>query len=199
MPARFAVAPAGEAQENATLEGLTLADGGRELVASMEGTLSGDTGDGTFRRLLVYTRHGDGYRLGKQVGYRVEPGMRIPEIQEYAPDRFLVMEASWSAEVGNRIQLYAIDTRHAADVSRVGDLAGEARLVVHKRLVSDVTSCPDLGATAKETQINPLMDNYEGMIATPQQHGHYQVTLISDDNFGASQTTRLLRLGARLP
>jgi len=199
VPPRFAVTPAGEATDNATLEGLTLADGGHEIVASMEGTLSGDTGDGTFRRILVYTKAGHGYRLSTQIGYRVEPGMRIPEIQEYAPHRFLVMEASWSAEVGNRIRLYAIDTRHAVDVSRVGDLADAPATVAAKRLVSDVTSCPDLGASAKETQLNPLMDNYEGMIATPAGRGAFDVTLVSDDNFGATQTTRFLRLAARLP
>jgi hypothetical protein len=90
-----------------------------------------------------------------------------------------------------------------------------------KRLVADVTACPSLGATAKETQANPLMDNFEGMAVVPlrarhdharhhaRRHGRRcehgrsselaRVLLISDDNFSATQTTRVLDLAARLP
>jgi hypothetical protein len=199
VPARFAVAPEGESTANATFEGLTIGRGGRQIIVSMEGTLAGDTGDGTFRRILVYTRAHHGYRLARQVGYRVDPGMRIPEIQEYAPGKLLIMEASWSAEVGNRITLYAVDISRAADVTDVADLATTPRLVVSKRLVADVTSCPDLGATAKETQINPLMDNYEGMTTRRLGGGAYAVSLISDDNNSAVQTSRILNLVALLP
>ncbi|MEP9381936.1 esterase-like activity of phytase family protein [Nocardioides sp. KR10-350] len=199
VPARFAVEPAGESTGNATFEGLTVGRGGRQIVVSMEGTLSGDTGDGTFRRLLVYSKSHGGYRLTRQVAYRVDDGMRIPEIQEYAPGRLLVMEASWSEDVGNEIMLYAVDLTRARDVSRITDLATAPQTVMHKTLVADVTACPDLGATAKETQANPLMDNYEGMTTRPLGHGSYAVTLLSDDNFGEAQWTRFLNLVARLP
>ncbi|QDP98329.1 esterase-like activity of phytase family protein [Microlunatus elymi] len=209
VPARFAVAPKGEATENATLEGLTISRSGRILIASMEGTLSGDTGDGSFRRLLVYAKSRHGFRLTKQIGYRVDDGMRIPEIAEYAPGKLLIMEAAWSADVGNTITLYASDISHARDVSRVQDLATTRNLVVHKRLIDDVTKCPDLGATAKETQLNPLMDNFEAMAVKPAindrsfgasgHRGAYDVTLLSDDNFNESQTTRVLDLVAQLP
>jgi len=209
VPARFAVQPAGEATANATLEGLTISRSGRTIIASMEGTLSGDTGDGNFRRLLIYTRTHHGYRLDRQLAYRVDDGMRIPEIAEYAPGKLLIMEAAWSADVGNTVTLYAADISRAADVSDVPDLAATPDLVVGKQLIADVTKCPDLGATAKETQINPLMDNYEAMAVRPAiglgvfgGHGHrgsYQVTLLSDDNFNDTQTTRVLDLVARLP
>lgn len=109
------------------------------------------------------------------------------------------MEASWSADVGNKIMLYAADISRASDVSRVEDLADAPQLVVSKRLVADVTSCPDLGATAKETQLNPLMDNYEGMITRRIGHRLYAVSLISDDNNSDTQTTRVLNLVAMLP
>jgi hypothetical protein len=66
-----------------------------------------------------------------------------------------------------------------------------------------------MGATAKETQTNPLMDNFEGMAIQPLggsggrggRSGHEvaKVTLISDDNFSATQTTRVVSLAARLP
>jgi hypothetical protein len=63
-----------------------------------------------------------------------------------------------------------------------------------------------MGAPAKEAQTNPLMDNFEGMTIGPvgshhRRGGHpvARVTLISDDNFGATQTTRVLNLAALLP
>jgi hypothetical protein len=95
----------------------------------------------------------------------------------------------------------------------VPDLAtAPSRDVMTKSLVADVTACPSLGATAKETQTNPLMDNFEGMSVVPVRgghpgrHGRHQrakelahVLLISDDNFSATQTTRVLDLAALLP
>jgi hypothetical protein len=81
VPARFRVAPAGQATANATLEGLTISPDGQQIVAAMEGTLSADIsagGDDTYRRLLVYRRDPNGaYHLSKQIGYQVQPGNRI--------------------------------------------------------------------------------------------------------------------------
>ncbi len=70
VPARFdVVTTGGEATVNATLEGLTVAPNGRQIVAAMEGTLSGDTPtDGspaTFRRFLVYAASSHGWILTK--------------------------------------------------------------------------------------------------------------------------------------
>ncbi|HEX3650358.1 MAG TPA: hypothetical protein VHV49_18185 [Pseudonocardiaceae bacterium] len=70
---------------------------------------------------------------------------------------------------------------------------------MHKRLVANLVTCPTLGAPAKETQTNPLLDNFEGMAVTGREHGLTGVSMISDDNFSAAQTTRVLNLLARLP
>jgi hypothetical protein len=69
---------------------------------------------------------------------------------------------------------------------------------VRKTLVADLVTCPTLGATAKEFRTNPLMDNYEGMAIVPGSQAD-TVHVISDDNFGATQTTRVLTVSARLP
>lgn len=210
VPVRFRVAPAGEATANATLEGLTVSPNGRRIVASMEGTLSGDVGaDGTdtYRRFLVYDRSRSGWRLAEQLGYQVDPGNRIAEVQAYGPDGLLVLEAAYDPATGNTIELYAVHTARAADVTDVPDLAeAPAADVMPKTLVADVTACPSMGAPAKEAQTNPLMDNFEGMTIGPvgshhRRGGHpvARVTLISDDNFGATQTTRVLNLAALLP
>ncbi len=210
VPARFAVTgttPAGEATSNATLEGLTITPSGHRIIAAMEGTLSGDLpadgSEGTYRRFLVYDadRYGR-WHLTKEIGYRVDAGQRVPEVAAYGENAFLVEEASFSVTTGNAVTLYAVTgLSRARDVTGVANLsAAPAADVVRKTLVADVTACPSLGAPAKETQTNPLMDNYEGMaITTPVIGGVAGVSLISDDNFSPTQTTRVLNLLARLP
>lgn len=208
IPARFAVTgttPAGQATNNATLEGLTITPDGRTVIAAMEGALSGDvsaSGDATLHRFLVYTqdRHGD-WTLEKQIAYRTDAGMRVPEVTAYGDDAFLVEEASFSATAGNAINLFAVTGLHRArDVSGIDNLStAPARTVVNKQLVSDLVACPTLGAPAKETQANPLLDNFEGMAVTGRAFGLTGVSLISDDNFSATQTTRVLNLLVRLP
>jgi hypothetical protein len=215
VPARFAVAgttPGGEATRNATLEGLTITPSGRRIVAAMEGALSGDvspTGDANLHRFLVYDADALGrWHLTKQVGYRTDAGMRVPEVTAYGENSLLVEEASFSVTTGNAVSLYAVTgLNHAPDVSAVPNLSlAPARDVVRKRLVADLVRCPTLGASAKETQANPLLDNYEGMAITwAHRLGGRKgallagVSLISDDNFSATQTTRILNLAARLP
>jgi hypothetical protein len=198
VPARFAVTPAGEATRNATLEGLTLAPSGRRIIAAMEGALSGDT-DPTQHRFLVYDqdRHGQ-WALTKQIAYRTEPGLRVPEVAAYGHDSLLVMEAAFDPVTGNTIDLYAVSGLHrAADVTGIAGLATAPGLALPKRLVAHLVDCPTLGAPAREPQANPLLDNYEGMAVTPGRHAD-TITLISDDNFNATQYTRLLTLTASL-
>ena len=210
VPSRFLVAPLGQATSNKTLEGLTVSPDGEQIVAAMEGTLSGDisaAGDDTYRRLLVYRRNAHGhYGLVKQIGYQVDPGNRISEVQAYDRARLVVMEAAYDPATGNSIELYAVTTvATAPDVSAVDNLSSAPASVMAKRLVANVTDCPTLGAPAKEAQANPLMDNFEGMairaVRRPGRAGGYlgAVSLISDDNFSAGQTTRILNLVADLP
>jgi hypothetical protein len=201
VPGRFAVTPSGQATANATLEGLTLTPDGHRIVAAMEGALSGDT-DATLHRFLVYDagRHGS-WSLVKQIAYRTEAGQRVPEVAAYGRDSLLVMEAAFDAVNGNSINLYAVQgLDRAPDVSRVSNLAtAPARDVLRKSLVADLVKCPTLGAPSREPQANPLLDNYEGMAVVPGRRGVDTVELISDDNFSATQFTRLLTLSARLP
>jgi hypothetical protein len=200
VPARFAVAPAGEGTRNATLEGLTITPDGREIIAAMEGALSGD-GDATLHRFLVYDLVGGDWRLARQIGYRAENGNRVPEVVAYSGDGLLVEEAAFSAASGNSVELYAVTgVRHAFDVSGVGDLSlGPAHSIVRKRLVADLVGCPSLGAPTKETQVNPLLDNFEGMAVTWRVFGVTGVSLVVDDNFSATEITRVLNLAVRLP
>ena len=208
IPARFAVTgatPAGQATSNATLEGLTISRSGREIIASMEGALSGDvsaSGDATLHRFLVYDVDKRGtWHLTKQVAYRTDAGNRVPEVQAYGKDSLLVEEAAFSATAGNSVELYAVkDVGASPDVSGVANLSlAPARDVARKQLVTSLVGCPTLGAPSRETQANPLLDNYEGMDITSGGPGLATVSMISDDNFSATQFTRVLNLIARLP
>ena len=210
MPARFAVrgtTPEGEATANATLEGLTLTPDGRRLVAAMEGALSGDTagtGDETWHRFLVY-RHGRrGWTLERQLAYRTEPGQRVPEVAAVGRSDLVVQEAAFNPATGNATQLYLVrGYNRAPDVTHVEDLsaAGDA-VAVDKRLLADIVACPTLGATSRQPQVNPLLDNYEGLAVTGdvRWRGNRLVglSLVSDDNFGATQITRVLNVAVTL-
>jgi hypothetical protein len=207
IPARFAVTgttPDGQATSNATLEGLTISRSGHEIISSMEGALSGDvsaSGDATFHRFLVYDQARNGtWQLTKQIAYRTETGNRIPEVQAYGKDSLLVEEAAFSTTAGNSEELYAVKNAGSApDVSNVANLSqAPASDVVGKKLVANLVQCPTLGAPSRETQANPLLDNYEGMTIVGGP-GLAAVSLISDDNFSATQFTRVLNLLVKLP
>jgi hypothetical protein len=207
IPARFAVTgttPDGQATSNATLEGLTISRSGHEIISSMEGALSGDvsaSGDATFHRFLVYDQARNGtWQLTKQIAYRTETGNRIPEVQAYGKDSLLVEEAAFSTTAGNSEELYAVrNAGSAPDVSNVANLSqAPASDVVGKKLVASLVQCPTLGAPSRETQANPLLDNYEGMTVVGGP-GLAAVSLISDDNFSATQFTRVLNLLLKLP
>jgi hypothetical protein len=208
IPPRFAVTgttAAGQATSNATLEGLTIARSGREIIAAMEGALSGDvsaTGGATLHRFLVYDQDRPGsWQLTRQIAYRTETGNRIPEVAAYGRDSLLVEEAAFSAATGNSVELYAVKGIDAApDVSGVANLSlAPARDVLRKKLVANLAGCPTLGAPSRETQANPLLDNYEGMAITLGGPGLAGVSMISDDNFSATQFTRVLNLVVTLP
>ncbi|MEU9183222.1 esterase-like activity of phytase family protein [Streptomyces sp. NPDC048484] len=220
VPDALRVAPAGRAVSNQTFEALTLFPGGRTLLAGMEGSLSGDT-PGVVR-LQSWQRHDShgahhshavhghqDFRLAAQYGYRTDTGLGVVETAA-TPDgsRLLVLERGFTPGVGNTVRLYLADLRHATDTSGVEALTGQDGVrLVRKTLLADLADCPSLGATAKQPQPNPLLDNIEGMTITGRTpgahrthgaHSALKVLLVSDDNQNAVQTTRFYSLRVRL-
>ncbi|MDX3669046.1 esterase-like activity of phytase family protein [Streptomyces europaeiscabiei] len=207
VPDALKVAPAGRAVANQTFEGLTLLPGGRTLLASMEGALSGDTAGAV--RFQTWQRQGGArnFRLSAQYGYRTDTGLGVVEVAGLPGGRLLVLERGFTAGVGNTVRLYAADTRGATDTGGVDVLTGQdgdgVRLV-RKTLLADLVNCPSLGATAKQPQPNPLLDNIEGMAVTGSSRsggrgpGRLNVVLVSDDNQNAVQTTRFYFLRVRV-
>jgi hypothetical protein len=200
VPDDLRVTPAGRASVNLTFEGLTLQPGGRTLVASMEAALSGDQGN--LVRFQTWTRTGDtdDFRLAAQYGYPVDPALGVSEIRATGDGRLLVLERGFIPGIGNTIRLYLADLGQASDVGAVQDLTQRAGRLVRKTLLADLGHCPSLGATAREDQVNPLLDNIEGLAVTGRDpDGGLRLLLVSDDNQNPAQTTRLYSLTAHLP
>ncbi|MFY4723300.1 esterase-like activity of phytase family protein [Streptomyces sp. LaBMicrA B280] len=198
VPPSLLVAPAGRATSNQTFEGLTLLPGGRTLLASMEDPIAGDSAD--LVRFQTWTRtKGDHFRLAAQYGYRIDAGLGVPEVQATPDGRLLVLERGFTAGVGNTVRLYLADPRHATDTSGIENLTGQGGVrLIKKTLLADLAACPSLGATAKQPQPNPLLDNIEGMTITGRDRtGRLQVLLVSDDNQNPVQTTRFYYLRVR--
>ncbi|MFI0541816.1 esterase-like activity of phytase family protein [Streptomyces sp. WSLK1-3] len=198
VPAALRVAPAGRATANQTFEGLTLLHGGRTLLASMEYALSGDTAG--IVRLQTWTRHARTWKPAEQYAYRTDAAfLGVPEVQALPDGRLLVLERGFTSGVGNTVRLYLADPRHATDTGGVENLTGQADVrLIGKTLLTDLASCPTLGATAKQPQPNPLLDNIEGMAVTGHDKGRLKVLLVSDDNQNAVQTTRFYSLRVRV-
>lgn len=213
--------PKGQASHNLTLEGLSLSPTGHELVSAMEGTLKSDVyqNRSDARRFLVYrddvTGKAGQWTLVKQVGFHTVPGLDISDIVLDSEDSLYVLQRSWNSETGNKVALsYVSGLNGAPDVSGVANLNDpkNASEFVKSRQIGELDKLPDLGASAKPGahQANPLMDNYEGLVitnldqlATPDASwyrgdGEYKaaISIISDDNYSATQTTRILDVEA---
>ncbi|MFC3577701.1 esterase-like activity of phytase family protein [Streptomyces yaanensis] len=198
VPDSLRVAPAGRAATNLTFEGLTLLPGGHTLLASMEYSISGDSAG--IARFQTWKRHGGHFELAAQYGYRIDAGLGVPEVQATPDGRLLVLERGWTSGVGNTVRLYLADPRHATDTSGIDSLTGQSDVrLIKKTLLADLVNCPSLGATAKQPQPNPLLDNIEGMTITGSTKDRLNVLLVSDDNQNNAQITRLYSLRVRLP
>ncbi|MEU9402190.1 esterase-like activity of phytase family protein [Streptomyces sp. NPDC048242] len=198
VPENLRVAPAGRATANQTFEGLTLLPGGHTLLASMEYALAGD--DSGTVRFQTWTREHGRFRLGAQYAYRTDsPELGVPEVQATPDGRLLVLERGFTAGVGNTVRLHLADPRHATDTSRVEHLTGQPGVrLLRKTPLADIADCPTLGATARQPQPNPLLDNIEGMTVTGRDgKGRLKVLLVSDDNQNPAQTTRFYYLRVR--
>ena len=203
VPDRFRVAPAGQATVNQTFEALAATPDGRVLFAGMEGPLSADGRDSAGRglqRIVRYEgRSGGRYETRAQYAYRTDPGLGLVELVAVGDDLLLALERGFTAGIGNTVRVYRVSALGATDVSTVDSLGTvtDSRTWLGKQLLVDLVDCPPSGATAKQPQPNPLLDNVEGM-AFDGRNGLY---LVSDDNNGATQTTRVyaLRVEVRPP
>ncbi|GAA1638888.1 esterase-like activity of phytase family protein [Actinoplanes couchii] len=194
VPARFQVAPAGEATTNQTFEALTATPDQRVIYAGMEGALAPD-GAGN-NRIIRYA----GNRTS-QYAYRTDPGLGLVELVALGGDQLLSVERGFTAGVGNTVRVYRVSATGAPDVTGVAALSTvtDPRTWLGKQLLVDIADCPPSGATAKQPQPNPLLDNIEGAALGPVlADGRRVLHLISDDNGSATQITRLYTLAVKI-
>ncbi|MDA0179259.1 esterase-like activity of phytase family protein [Solirubrobacter phytolaccae] len=183
-PPRFGIAPNGQATTNQAFEGLAGSEDGRTLFAGMEGALSAD---GTGRlRLIRYDRpkRGD-FVPTTQYAYKADENFNLVELAVVDEERLLVMERKF---LNNQwgIRVYEAYLGGAQDVSSVAALSDSSPFI-YKRLLLDVTDH------------TPLIDNIEGLaLGGKLADGRRELTLISDDNFSASQATRVYRFAVKL-
>ncbi|MEV5961985.1 esterase-like activity of phytase family protein [Kribbella sp. NPDC051952] len=204
VPSRFQVAPAGEATSNATFESLAVSGDGLSLFAGMEGPLASDGTDAdgrTRNRIIRYLGlPGHGYRPVAQYAYKPDPGLALVELAWVSPTELVSMERTFTPGVGNTIRIFTVSLRRAADVTGRASLANApAGVFLQKKQLFDLVNCPPSGAVAKQPQPNPLLDNVEGLaLGGYLPGGRRQLYLMSDDNNGATQITRLYSLAVDL-
>ncbi|MEJ3744453.1 esterase-like activity of phytase family protein [Actinomycetes bacterium KLBMP 9797] len=205
VPDRFRVAPAGQAATNQTFEALTATPDHRTLYAGMEGPLSADGRDAQGRglqRIIGYAgRAGAAYTPTIEYAYRTDPNLGLVELVALGGGQLLALERGFTAGVGNTVRVYRVSATGAPDVSGVDSLSTltDPRAWLGKELIVDLVDCPPSGATAKQPQPNPLLDNVEGMaLGGPLPGGRRLLHLLSDDNGNAAQTTRVYALSVRI-
>ncbi|MCO8276257.1 esterase-like activity of phytase family protein [Actinoplanes sp. TRM 88003] len=194
VPARFRVTPAGQAAVNQTFEALAATPDHRVLYAGLEGPLAGD-GDG--HRIIRYEKD----RPVAQHAYRTDPALGLVELVAFGDDQLLAVERGFTAGVGNTVRIYRVSATGAPDVTGVESLTTltDPRAWLGKQLLVDLVNCPPAGATAKQPQPNPLLDNIEGAALGDWLPGGRRVLhLISDDNGSATQITRLYTLAVTI-
>lgn len=200
VPAPLQVAPAGRATANLTFEGLAMSPDHRTLLASMEGPLTGDDPD--LVRFQTWQRADPqiGFALSQQFAYPSDPGLDVSDITATPDGRLLVLERGFVAGTGNRIRLFLADPYDTGDTGATENLTAENAHPARKTLLADLGDCPPLGAHAPQQQVNPLLDNIEGItVAGRDPDGRLRLLLVSDDNQGDNQTTRFYFLRVELP
>ncbi|TCC21835.1 esterase-like activity of phytase family protein [Kribbella speibonae] len=204
VPARFQVAPAGEATSNATFESLAVSRDGLSLYAGMEGPLASDgtdAGNRSRNRIIRYFGlPGHEYRPVAQYAYQPDPGLALVELASASPTELVSMERTFTPGVGNTIRVFTVSLRRATDVTKVASLAdAPSSVFLQKKLLFDLVDCPPSGAVAKQPQPNPLLDNVEALaLGGYLPGGRRQLYLMSDDNNGATQITRFYSLAVNL-
>ena len=106
----------------------------------------------------------------------------ITEILEYAQDRFLVMERSYSAGYGshgNTVKIFDVDASKATNTLNENLLRKAKYQTAKKRLIFDFKSVDD-------QLTDGIVDNIEGMCFGPElENGNRSLILVADNNFNS--------------
>ncbi|MFI6693511.1 esterase-like activity of phytase family protein [Streptomyces sp. NPDC050433] len=211
VPKELQYPPAGGAQMGRGIESLAVSPDGRYLYAGWEAPLAqdGDTGGGNILRIQRYTgTHGGAYTPDRQYAYVSGNGMYLVELAAVDSGRLLALERQYTASLGSAIQVVEISLANASDVTGEESLYDQpADIYATTEPVFDLAQCPAGGpgmvATPGTRQLNPLLDNVEGMaLGGAWTDGPYKgwrpLYLVSDDNSNETQITRVYSMAVQL-
>ena len=201
IPAKFLIGA-----NNLSFESLAISPNGRSIFTAVEGPLAADGRTADLRsriRILRFEANDAGdFEAAEEYFYLTEPGrnateLGVAEMVAVSENHLLVLERGFVAGQGNTIRIFSVNLHDAEDVSSAPSLADPALTPLEKTLVVDLATCPDEGATVPPgaTQPNALLDNFEAMALGPELgSGYRSLVLMSDDNSGNNQTTRIVVL-----
>jgi hypothetical protein len=178
-------------RRNTTLEGLTLAPGGRSLFAAMEGPGYDDGAHGSLTRITVFDV--DSAEPVAQYAYPLEPATPpakfngLSDLVALSDTTFLVVERAFSARP--TVRIFRAEIGAATDVLGLPSVNdGPDITPMTKTLIADLSATPGL---------SPL-DNIEGITLGPKlPDGRQSVVLVSDNNFAPGQVTQFVLLAMR--
>jgi len=115
----------------------------------------------------------------------------LTEIIEYAENKFLILERSYSAGYGshgNTVKIFEVDASKASNTLALNQLKGEDYETAEKKLLFNFKS-------VKDKLTREIVDNIEGMSFGPAlKNGKKSLILVSDNNFNsfASQINQFI-------
>ncbi len=120
----------------------------------------------------------------------------ISDLVAISTNELLVLERGWTKGVGNTCRIYRVSVEDSTAICQGVESLEATGPVLRKQLFVDLealpaTNCPP----AKQHQVTPLMENYEGITIGPRlPDGRASLILVSDDNGRPVQTSRILIL-----
>ncbi|MEV0224819.1 esterase-like activity of phytase family protein [Streptomyces sp. NPDC050704] len=161
-------------------------------------------------RIQRYSRSSGGtYTPDEQYTYLSGDGLNL--VEPVALDNkggLLALERQHVAGLGTTIRVVQLSLEKAVNVAGKGSLYGlPVDVFARDEAVFDLADCPPGGpgvvTTPGSAQVNPLVDNVEGMTlgkewTTGEYKGRRPLYLISDDNSSGEQITRLYSIAVRL-
>jgi len=130
-----------------------------------------------------------------QFFYLAEPAQGISDIVALSDTDLLILERGFIPGRGNTVRVFRVSTSGATDAADRESLATAGVAPLAKTLLVDLATCPPGAARAPAQQPTPLLDNFEGLTLGPRlADGRQSLLLISDNNFGRDQVTRVVAL-----
>ncbi len=185
-------------RQNGVFEGISLSTDGRGFWVNMELPLVQDGPAPTLQDTdspirIAYIDKATG-QFGREFAYELDPVVRpaangtsfelngVVELLEYAEDKFLVLERSFSTgydDGGNTVKIYDVDATTATDISGVEALVGTDYEPAKKVLLFDFEEI-------REQLTDGVVDNIEGIAFGPDlSNGNRSLVLVADNNFSA--------------